>query len=118
MRYAAMNRGIGDGGDALANHNGFIPADAPRFQKLPNPSSRSRYSDEQLYALALYLYSLQPPPNPNKFDTAAARGQRVFEREAAGIATPRLCIPTKLTPVEGFTIPKDHRKSTTSCRSR
>jgi hypothetical protein len=33
MRYAAMNRGRFDGGDALANHNGFIPADEPRFQK-------------------------------------------------------------------------------------
>jgi hypothetical protein len=37
VRYAAMNRGRFDGGDALANHNGFIPADEPRFQKLPTP---------------------------------------------------------------------------------
>jgi len=81
MRYAALNRGIGDGGDALANHNGFIPADPPRFQNLPDPATRTRYSDEQLYALALYLYSLQPPVNPNQFDAAAAKGKRVFERE-------------------------------------
>ena len=64
MRYAAMNRGIMDGGDAFADHNGFIPGDVPRFQQLPDPSTRSRYSDDQLYALASYLYSLQPPRNP------------------------------------------------------
>jgi hypothetical protein len=112
MWYAAMNRGIGDGGDALANHNGFIPADPPRFQKLPDPATRSRYSDEQLYALALYLYSLQPPPNPNQFDAIAARGQRVFEREeCASCHTPPQYSNNKLTPAEGFTVPEDHRKT-------
>ena len=50
VRYAAMNRGRFDGGDALANHNGFIRADEPRFQKLPDPSTQARYSDDQLYA--------------------------------------------------------------------
>ncbi|HEY6342685.1 MAG TPA: hypothetical protein VIY49_14420 [Bryobacteraceae bacterium] len=33
----------------------------------------TRYSDEQLYALALYISSLEPPPNPNKFDEHARR---------------------------------------------
>jgi hypothetical protein len=109
MRYAAMNRGVGDGGDALANHNGFILADSPRFQRLPDPTTRSRYSDEQLYALALYLYSLQPPPNPNRFDAVAERGQRVFQRQ--GCATchaPPLYSNNKLTPVVGFKVPEDH----------
>src|SRR5262245_11491106 len=112
MRYAAMNRGIGDGGDALANHNGFIPADPPRFQRLPDPTTRSRYSDEQLYALALYLYWLQPPPNPNRFDAVAERGQRVFQREGCATchALP-LYSNNKLTPVEGFRVPEDHQKT-------
>jgi len=111
MRYAAMNRGAFDGGDSLANHNGFIPADPPRFQKLPPPTTQGRYSDEQLYALALYLYSLQPPPNPNKFDNVAARGQRVFESEGCATChTPPLYSNNKLTPAEGFTIPKNHPK--------
>lgn len=44
-----------------------------------------RYSDEQLYAPALYLYSLQPPPNPNKSDALAARAQKVFEREGCAV---------------------------------
>jgi hypothetical protein len=112
MRYAAMNRGIGDGGDALANHNGFIPANPPRFQKLPDPATRSRYSDEQLYALALYLDSLQPPPNPNQFDAIAERGQRVFEREGcASCHTPPQYSNNKLTPVDGFRVAEDHRKT-------
>jgi hypothetical protein len=37
-----------------------------------------RYSDEHLYALAQYLYSLKPPPNPNPPDAA---GQKIFDRE-------------------------------------
>ena len=111
MRYAAMNRGIGDGGDGLANHNGFIPGDPPRFQKLPDPATRSRYSDEQLYALALYIYSLQPPPNPNKFDALAERGQKIFEREGCAMChTPPLYSNNKLTPADGFTVPPDHRE--------
>src|SRR5262249_37020801 len=32
---------------------------------------QARLSDEALYALALYLYSLKPPPNPNPFNEKA-----------------------------------------------
>jgi mono/diheme cytochrome c family protein len=112
MRYAAMNRGTFAGsGDALASHNGFIPADSPNFKKLPDPSTRTRYSDEQLYALARYLYSLQPPPNPNPFDGVAAQGQQVFNREGcAACHTPPLYTNNKLTPADGFMIPTDHRQ--------
>jgi hypothetical protein len=111
MRYAAMNRGRFDGGDALANHNGFIPTDAPRFQKLPDPMTQARYSDDQLYALGFYIYSLQPPPNPNKFDSLAERGQKTFERESCAMChTPPLYTNNKLTPAEGFKIPEDHIK--------
>src|SRR5262249_3161129 len=57
MRYAAINQGL----DVLASYGGFVPAEV-----LQQPASRTRfrYSDEQLYALALYVYSLHPPPNP------------------------------------------------------
>ena len=85
MRYAALNQGA----DGLASFNGFIPADLPEFKKLPDPSDPvkvgGRYSDEQLYALALYVYSLQPPPNPSKLDALAARGQKVFECEGCAM---------------------------------
>ena len=44
--------------------------------------SQARYSDEQLYALALYIYSLEPPPNPNPRTPLAIQGENVFERES------------------------------------
>ena len=111
MRYAALNQG----GDDLANYDGFIPADFPEFKKLPPPGKNlnveGRYSDEQLYALALYVYSLQPPPNPNKFDALAERGQKIFERESCVMChTPPIYTNNKLTPAEGFTVPDDHLK--------
>src|SRR4030095_6481159 len=54
MRYAAMNQGA----DSLASYAGFVPIDAPRYRQLPGAEQLSRYSDEQLYALARYVYSL------------------------------------------------------------
>ena len=77
---------------------------------MPDPADPyrvgGRYSDEQLYALALYVYSLTPPPNPNKFDALAAHGQKVFEREGCPMChTPPLYTNNKLTPAEGFTSP-------------
>src|SRR5581483_8076883 len=70
-----------------------------------------RYSDPQLYALAMYLYSLQPPPNPNRFDAAAARGKKVFEREGcAGCHTPPLYTNNTIIAVDGFEPPADHKQ--------
>jgi Di-haem oxidoreductase, putative peroxidase len=40
-----------------------------------------RTPDAMLYALAMYLYSLQPPANPNAVDAKAREGQKVFEKE-------------------------------------
>ena len=105
MRYAALNQG----GDDLATFDGFIPADFQNFNKLPGVETQERYSDEQLYALAQYIYSLQPPPNPNKFDALAQQGQKVFQNENCGMChRPPLYTNNKLTPANGFTIPKDH----------
>ncbi|MDX2181426.1 MAG: hypothetical protein SFV18_17660 [Bryobacteraceae bacterium] len=64
--------------------------------------SASRVSDEALYALALYLYSLAPPENPNPFDDKAASGQKIFARQCAGCHTPPLYTNNKLTLAEGF----------------
>jgi hypothetical protein len=105
MRYAAMNQG----GDSLASYAGFVPADVPRFERLPPAEQSRRYSDEQLYALALYLYALQPPSNPNKPDAKSAHGELVFRREGCGAChTPPLYTNNKLTPADGFTIPREH----------
>jgi hypothetical protein len=103
MRYAALNQG----GDDRANFDGFIPADFPNFKELPDPNHvLPRYSDEQLYALALYVYSLKPPPNPNKVDALARRGQKIFKHEGCVMChTPPLYTNNKLTLAEGFTPP-------------
>jgi hypothetical protein len=104
MRYAALNNEI----DFYSSFGGFIP-EGVDFKKLPDPKTLDRYSDEQLYALARFIYSLQPPPNPNKFDPTAGRGQEIFKRENCVMChTPPLYTSNKLTPAEGFTIPKDH----------
>src|SRR5262249_58300387 len=72
MRYAALNQGA----DALSSFGGFVPAIALRRRVAP-PSTFDRYSDEQLYALGLYLYSLAPPVNPNPFGEPARRGREI-----------------------------------------
>ncbi len=106
MRYAALNQG----GDDLAQFGDFVPLSVLFGGKRPEPEMLTRYSDEQLYALALFAYSLKPPPNPNKFDELAARGQDIFEQEGCNRChTPPLYTNNKLTPASGFTIPEDHR---------
>ena len=104
MRYAALNQGA----DALSSFGGFVPAIALRRRIAP-PSAFDRYSDEQLYALGLYLYSLAPPVNPNPFGEAARRGSDVFEREGCSKChTPPLYTNNRLAPAPGFHVPEDH----------
>jgi Di-haem oxidoreductase, putative peroxidase len=110
MRYAAFNQGADD----LASFDGFIPADMLYSTKRPDPTDPTavggRYSDEQLYALASYLYSLQAPANPNKFDSLAARGQKIFTDQGCVMChTPPLYTSNKLTPAEGFNVTADAR---------
>jgi mono/diheme cytochrome c family protein len=105
MRYAALNQGA----EFLSHYGDFIPVtDLPPGR----PIADSRYSDEQLYALALYLYSLEPPPNPNRFDALAQRGQEVFGRAGCAMChTPPLYTSNKLTPAEGFVIPDEQHQA-------
>jgi hypothetical protein len=110
MRYAALNQGADD----LASFDGFVPAEFLASKTPLDPADPiavgGRYSDEQLYALAMYLYSLQPPPNPNKVDSVAARGKRIFESHGCATChTPPLYTNNKLTPAEGFHIPAEAR---------
>jgi hypothetical protein len=104
MRYAALNQGA----SFLASYGGFIP----RGPVLPDPTKvRERYSDPQLYALALYLYSLKPPPNPNKLTAEALRGKGIFNQQGCSTChTPPLYSNNKLSPVEGFKVPEEHLK--------
>ncbi|MCI0388329.1 MAG: hypothetical protein MOB07_06140 [Acidobacteria bacterium] len=104
MRYAAINQDA----DLLARYKDFIPIEV--LGKMPEPEMGGRYSDEQLYALALYIYSLKPPANPNKRTSLAIRGEKVFQREGCAIChTPPLYTNNKLTPAESFKAPDDHR---------
>src|SRR5262249_15912546 len=102
MRYAALNQGA----EMLSVYGDFRPRG-----ELPDPSKESRYSDEQLFALALYIYSLEPPPNPNKFDALASRGKQVFDKQGCAVChTPPLYTNNKLTPADGFVVPDEHRR--------
>jgi len=94
MRYAALNQGA----DELTQYDQFRPAG-----ELPAASTKSRYSDEQLYALSVYIYSLTPPDNPNKFTALAQRGYEVFMTEACDAChTPPLYTNNMLMPAPGF----------------
>lgn len=66
----------------------------------------ARRADQALYALAMYIYSLKPPPNPNPFDASAEAGQKIFAREGCPVchAAP-LYTSNKLTLAKGFTPP-------------
>jgi hypothetical protein len=105
MRYAALNNEM----DFLSRFGDFIPR-GNDYRILPNPSTQLRYSDEQLYALAKYLYALKPPPNANRFDALAQRGSRVFDEQRCGEChTPPLYTNNKLVPAPGFTVPPAHK---------
>jgi hypothetical protein len=98
MRYAALNQG----GDDFSAYAGFVPA------KLAE-ASPVRYSDEQLYALGLYLYSLQPPRNPHSQTALSRRGRAIFEREGCSRChMPPRYTNNRLTPAPGFVTPRGH----------
>lgn len=114
MRYAALNQG----GDDLSSFGGFIRA-AKEDGSLPDPSTLTRYSDEQLYALALFIYSLKPPPNPHPFDDSARRGRQIFESERCGNCHPSPSYSNnRLTPAIGFEPPPAHAETIRPMRQR
>ncbi len=103
MRYIAFTQGM----DGRTRYNGWQPVS--EITAPPN-SSRARYSDEQLYALSLYLYSLRPPTNPNVFNEQAARGQQIFEHEHCGTChTPPLYTNNQLVPADGHQVAAEDR---------
>ena len=120
MRYAALNQGLDD----LARYGDFRPSAALNkdfLNQLPPPRPADvgpggRYSDEQLFALAKYLYSLRPPENPNRPRAEedrhlVARGEGVFQRlRCARCHSGDQYTSNKLTPVDGFTVPGEQRE--------
>ena len=73
MRYAALAQGA-EAGSSWGDFR--LGPEVPPFAV--------RYTDEALYALAQYLYALQPPANPNHVDAQSRAGRVVFEREGCG----------------------------------
>lgn len=108
MRYAALNQGMDD----LSHFGDFLPVGVFTGGAMPSPGrSPLRYSDEQLYALALYVYSLEPPENPNPYNEPARTGERIFnERGCVACHAPPLYTNNALTPADGFDIPEEHRQ--------
>jgi len=108
MRYAAFN----ENADLLTRFDDFIPALGRHEGPLPPLDSLGfdRFTDAQLFALARYLYSLEPLPNPHRYDEATlARGTHVFIEEGCVTChTPPFFTNNELTPVDGFTPPEDH----------
>jgi mono/diheme cytochrome c family protein len=114
--------------DHTATHQHRGPGDVMRYAALVTYSDSSdfgphrmlsdaqrvipaRASDEALYALTLYLYSLQPPANPFAADARVAGGQAIFTREGCGgCHTPPLYTNNKVTLAQGFTPPVDQAR--------
>ena len=112
--------------DHTATHRHQSPADLMRYSALVTYSDISdfgphrmltdaqrkipyRAPDEALYALAMYIYSLEPPPNPNLSDPRIPDGERIFRREGcANCHTPPLYTNKKVTLAEGFVPPPEH----------
>jgi hypothetical protein len=106
--------------DATATHANRGPEDIARYgilveyadnfvfgpHKLEFPERRkvtARAPDEALYAMGLYLYSLEPLPSPYPFDELAHRGEQIFEAEGCyECHTPPAYTNNKLIPVPGF----------------
>ena len=102
MRYVAIVQGA----NAFDRFGDFLLVDP-----VPDPTKMDRYSDEQLYALGQYLYSLEPPPNPHPLNAAAVQGRRVFSREGCNAChTAPIYTNNTLTPALGFSVPSDHLK--------
>lgn len=104
-RYAITNQGL----DTLAHFGDFQPS----AKETPFSSEiGTRYSDEQLYALALYIYSLEPPANPNRPSAESRRGEKIFARQGCNGCHPSpLYTNNKLTPAKGFTVPAELRRT-------
>jgi hypothetical protein len=108
MRYAALNQGADD----LSTYGDFTPIEEMLGFVPPAIFNwRGRYSDDQLYALALFLSSLKPPSNPNSFNDLALQGRQVFESQGCDRCHPPPGYTIhRLTPVDGFQIPEEHYK--------
>jgi hypothetical protein len=105
-------RGPEDLARYLARVTGADPMEFGPHQMLRTDQRRVpyRFADEVLYAIGVYLLSLEPPANPNPAPEAIVeRGERIFhEQGCAGCHVPPDYTSGKLTLAEGYQPPPDH----------
>lgn len=102
MRYSEM---IADVSDALT-HFGDGPDATLKLENMGLGGGIKRTPDALLYALATFLYSLKPPPNPNPVDARSRRGEEVFRTSGCQRChTPPLYTNNRLTLAQGFQAP-------------
>lgn len=112
--------------DATATHRNRGPEDVARYGVLVSVADDGavgqhtflsekqrrlpfRHSDEAMYALGRYIYSLEPRPSPHPFDDRARRGEKIFHDEGcAKCHEPPTYTNNKLSRVDGFVIPDQH----------
>jgi hypothetical protein len=113
--------------DATGTHRLRGPEDVARYAALINDADpmtfgthrmqtdaqrtvKYRYADEVLYAIGVYLLSLEPPTNPNPPPAdLVARGKQIFGREKCAACHPAPRYTTgELTPALGFDVPVHH----------
>ena len=113
--------------DATATHRLRGPEDIARYAALVTGADkmdfgahrilsdsqrrlRFRYADEVLYAIGMYVMSLEPRKNPDAGPPGLlARGRRIFEREKCARCHPAPHYTTgKLTLADGWKPPADH----------
>jgi hypothetical protein len=113
--------------DATATHRLRGPEDIARYAALVTGADRMdfgphrilsdeqrrlrvRYADEVLYAIGMYLMSLEPRKNPSPpAAPIVERGRRIFERQNCSRCHPAPTYTTgKLTLAEGWAPPEDH----------
>jgi cytochrome c peroxidase len=104
------------GPEDIARYAAFVtgadPMEFGSFQILTREQKHMgfRYADETLYAIGMYLMSLDPPKNPQPaFAELVARGQEIFVRETCvQCHVPPNYTSGKLTLASGFIPAADH----------
>jgi hypothetical protein len=113
--------------DATATHRLRGPEDVARYAALVTGADRMdfgphrmlpdeqrkvrfRYADEVLYAVGMYLMSLEPPKNPNPAPgELVTRGEGIFRREGCAVChVPPAYTTGKLTLAQGWKPPPNH----------
>jgi mono/diheme cytochrome c family protein len=113
--------------DATATHRLRGPEDVARYAALVTGADamdfgphrmltdaqrrvRFRYADEVLYAIGLYLMSLEPPKNPEPASPDLVKGgEQIFRREGCvSCHVPPAYTSGKLTLAQGWRPPEDH----------